>query len=69
MFYLFVILVIIILISIIFVLIKKGNPYIYLIIVITLGILGIISYKFYPEISNFITNNKEMFEISKIYNI
>lgn len=65
MFYILVILCVILLISIIFVLIKKGNPYIYLIIVVTLGILGIISFKFYPEISNFVINNKEMFEISK----
>lgn len=65
MIYILVILFFILLISLIFVLIKKGNPYIYLIIVIILGILGIISFKFYPEISNFVINNKEMFEISK----
>lgn len=65
MFYILVILFVILLISIIFVLIKKGNPYIYLIIVIIFGILGIISFKFYPQISNFVINHKEMFEISK----
>lgn len=60
MVYILIILFVILLISLIYVSIKKGNPYIYLVIVVILGILGIISFKFYPEIADFLIKIKDI---------
>ena len=66
MFYLIIVLLVIVLISIVFVLIKRGNRVIYILTILFVFVVGIISFKFYPQISSYISQNKISVEKSKI---
>ena len=66
MFYLIIVLLVIVLISIVFALIKRGNRVIYILTILFVFVVGIISFKFYPQISSYISQNKISVEKSKI---